>query len=380
MKTGTYISGIGHGAFILWVLFGGFFLRAEDLPPIEVTEVSLISGAQFAALTAPDSNPEAELNVPSPVAPEIDQSVPVAPSPESQPDIQAAPQAASAPDIPEEAPDVAEIQPLPEAELVDVAPEALDQPVEGVLAALPIPNPTTPSDAPRVAPTPAPQPEPEREIAPEVSEEAVPDAEAEVVVEEDTATAPEAATTQIITEATETTTEVASAAPQASPKPRVRPRRPVPERVQTPTPVTTPAAEAETETVQDTAVSDALREALATPTETRAPAGPPLTRGEKDALRVAVSACWNVGSLSSEALRTTVVVSVAMASTGKPDSGSIRLLSSTGGSTIAARQAFEAARRAILRCGAKGFDLPAEKYEQWRDIEMTFNPEKMRIK
>ena len=45
-----------------------------------------------------------------------------------------------------------------------------------------------------------------------------------------------------------------------------------------------------------------------------------------------------------------------------------------------ARQAFEAARRAIIRCGAQGFDLPREKYDHWRDIEMVFNPEKMRIK
>lgn len=84
----------------------------------------------------------------------------------------------------------------------------------------------------------------------------------------------------------------------------------------------------------------------------------------------------------------------------------------------AVTQAYEAARRAILRCGAKGYDLPKmfrvkavkqlccetfetqrccgrfeinlvhkliskrfqEKFGQWRDIEMTFNPEKMRIK
>ncbi|MDZ4134880.1 MAG: energy transducer TonB, partial [Paracoccaceae bacterium] len=45
-----------------------------------------------------------------------------------------------------------------------------------------------------------------------------------------------------------------------------------------------------------------------------------------------------------------------------------------------ARQAYEAARRAIIRCGATGFKLPAEKYDQWRNIEMVFNPEKMRIK
>ena len=44
------------------------------------------------------------------------------------------------------------------------------------------------------------------------------------------------------------------------------------------------------------------------------------------------------------------------------------------------RQAFEAARRAIIRCGSNGYDLPREKYGQWQNIEMTFNPEKMRIK
>jgi hypothetical protein len=54
--------------------------------------------------------------------------------------------------------------------------------------------------------------------------------------------------------------------------------------------------------------------------------------------------------------------------------------SSSGGSSAAARQAFEAARRAIIRCGASGYDLPAEKFGQWQTIEMTFNPERMRVK
>ena len=44
------------------------------------------------------------------------------------------------------------------------------------------------------------------------------------------------------------------------------------------------------------------------------------------------------------------------------------------------RQAFEAARRAIIRCGSRGFPLPAEKYDQWREVEMVFNPEGMRMK
>ena len=69
-----------------------------------------------------------------------------------------------------------------------------------------------------------------------------------------------------------------------------------------------------------------------------------------------------------------------MAETGVPDTGSIRLVSSTGGSDASTRQAFEAARRAIIRCGTRGFPLPVEKYDSWRDIEMTFNPEGMQFR
>ena len=93
-----------------------------------------------------------------------------------------------------------------------------------------------------------------------------------------------------------------------------------------------------------------------------------------------MSSCWNVGSLSTEALRTTVVVAVTMAQDGRPDTNSIRMLSSSGGDGASARQAFEAARRAIIRCAGDGYDLPAEKYSHWREIEMTFNPAQMRLR
>jgi hypothetical protein len=125
-------------------------------------------------------------------------------------------------------------------------------------------------------------------------------------------------------------------------------------------------------------VADALAEALGGATQ--APAGPPLSAGEKEAMRVAVSQCWNVGSLSSAAMATTVVVAVDMGQDGMPDTNSIRLLSSSGGDDSSARQAFEAARRAIIRCARGGYALPAEKYAHWREIEMTFNPERMRIR
>ena len=103
-----------------------------------------------------------------------------------------------------------------------------------------------------------------------------------------------------------------------------------------------------------------------------------LTGAEMQGLRVAVQQCWNVGSLSSEELRVTVTVGVSLNPDGRPETSSIRLLDYSGGTDAAARNAFGTARRAIIRCGASGYDLPQEKFEQWRKVEMKFNPESMR--
>jgi len=142
--------------------------------------------------------------------------------------------------------------------------------------------------------------------------------------------------------------------------------------VETPQPDPEPAPQASEE-----AINDALAEALGQGSES---SGPPLTSGEKDAMRLAVSRCWNVGSLSTDALNVVVVVGFSLNRDGTIVGGSVRMLDSSGGSNAAANQAYQAARRAILRCGAKGYDLPADKYDQWQDIEITFNPERMRIK
>lgn len=99
----------------------------------------------------------------------------------------------------------------------------------------------------------------------------------------------------------------------------------------------------------------------------------PLSAGEKNALSALLTPCWNVGSLSSEALRSTVVVKIQINQDGTPITESIKLDSSSGGSQEAARQAFEVARRAILRCGGKGFDLPIEKYSSWEELTFVFS-------
>ena len=90
-----------------------------------------------------------------------------------------------------------------------------------------------------------------------------------------------------------------------------------------------------------------------------------------------VRRCWNVPPSASSELETTVVIAFSMTQDGKPIASSIRLVSSESGGTSAMR-ALQAARRAIIRCGARGFQLPSDKYDQWKDIELTFNDEDMR--
>jgi hypothetical protein len=370
MNTGQIISGAGHLGLLGWVLVAGFFQTPNTMPEVAVTSVSLLSVTEYEKLAAEAAGapqatpPRRRPGPPAPAAP---------PEPEPMPE----PEPLEGPDPP--LPDPVE------------APEPLAPPAE-VDQPLPVPDAEAkPQDAPRVAPLPAEAPPPDAEVAetptPSVSPDAAP--EAPVVTEDQPEAAPEAATTQIITEAVETD-DKPSLAPASSTRPRSKPA-PEPARE---TPVETATSEpaepdAPTEPAEDS-VADAIAAALAEPdtpaTEppgtggTEADAGPPMTDGEKDSLRVAVQACWNVGSLSSDALLTTVTVAVSMGQDGVPDAASIRMIGFQGGTDASARQAYEAARRAIIRCGARGFPLPPEKYEQWRNIEMEFNPERMRIK
>jgi len=347
MRTGYIISGIAHGVLMLWLLFGGLITRDRGEPLVSVAEVSLISSAEFAALTQPRA-------APVPAAPQVSPTPPARPEPKpvAEPEPQPAPQPAPEP----------EPQPQPEPE-----PEPEPQPA-------PIAELETPPEAERVTNEVIEAPEAPLPEGPTLVEETTPDPATapQTPVETLPAQAPEASTTEIVTEA-----EQPSNAPAASVRPRARPTPPTP----APQPEVAAAEPAPAlDTALDTAIDSAVGDALANvPGEVAAPAasGPPLTRGERDGLRVAVQRCWNVGSLSTDALRTTVVVMVKMARDGRPES--VELMSSTGEATATSR-AFEAARRAVIRCGATGFPLPAEKYEHWREIEMTFDPNNMRIR
>jgi len=359
---GWYISAAAHVALLLAVLFGGMLSRPPEAP-VSVADVTVLSEAEFAALILRNPSPDVaeEPSAPPPPAPE---DAPPAPAPDTP-----APQITESPapraETPEAAPEVTIPEPTPEASVEDEPPV--------VTAPEPLPDgprfETPPDRAPRVAPTPAPPPPVTAETAPDAAPEIAPapDAPPERVAEETPETAPEEAAEELRTEADDPERSLAVA---TSPRPRARPDQPAPR----PEPAEEPTETAATAPERPApATDDAVAEALAAADAPRGDPGPPLTGAERDNLRVAVRDCWNVGSLSTAAKETIVTVFVSLDRDGRPDTGTIRMIGYSNGTDATARQAYEAARRAIIRCGSRGFPLPVEKYEQWREIEMTFN-------
>jgi len=362
LNRGQSISLIGHVGLIGLLLFGGKW--NSDPLPFEISDVSVVSEAEYQAALAAARAPQATSDVEAPAPPSEEDTAQPQSAPETQPETQEAPEVAS-PEA-EAAPDVDTSEPVVSTEVEDVPPQ-LVQPEEEVAVLTPGTSPR-PKLRPieRVAPEAVNTPE-ETDMAPseEVQPETAPDAVAEVVEPETEAAQPEAATTEINPEARDDVT----LAPAQSVRPKSRPQR---------------QAEAATAPVSEAtnAVNDALAEAMSggaeTQEDTPAPSGVPLTGGEREGLKLAISRCYNVGALSTEALAVNIYVSVEMARDGKPVIASIKLLRSENGSEAAAKQAYDAARRAIIICGNDGFDLPSEKYDQWKTVEIKFNPESMR--
>ena len=63
----------------------------------------------------------------------------------------------------------------------------------------------------------------------------------------------------------------------------------------------------------------------------------------------------------------------------KPLANGITFESAEGGDAQSAQQAFETARSAIKKCGARGFNLPKNEFSVWRTLIFTFNPAEIRL-
>ncbi|WP_299351734.1 energy transducer TonB [uncultured Shimia sp.] len=361
MHIGHYISGVAHASVIGLALFGvGFH---SDPPPFEVAGVSVISTAEYEAALAAERAPSTATDVEVPVAPTVSDDVPnLSSETDAAPELET-PRTTDAV-TPDEQPDVSDLTTPEPADVTDTAP-TLTPPGEEM--AVLIPRETTrpmvrPSE--RVAPEPVAQPDPDTVIDDVTQEATTPDDSAgETAEDPKEATAPEAASTEIVTEAK----EQVALAPKTSIRPVLRPGSRSAQRPQTNSGSASSAASS-----TDAAVASVLSE------EPAAPSGPPLTQGEKDSMRISVQNCWvvDVGGQSSNV---TVTVKFELDREGKVASA-IEMIDSEGGDAKAVDTAFQSARRAILRCQKGGYKLPIEKYDHWREVEITFNPEKMRLK
>ena len=353
MDTGQKASAVLHLGLVGWVLVFDLFAAPAQERDMPVAEVSLVSAQEFAALSGAQAP---------------------APKPEPTPEPEPSPEPAQTP------------EPEPEPE-----PEPAPQPESTGAIFSPAPTPgaaerPAPRPVDRVAPTPSDAPPEDATIDQTAQTQTSADAPGDVVLPEQDQAAPPEATTEIVTEATETapdSLERAAAAPTVSPRPRTRPERPAPptEVAATPDPEPAPDPTPEPEVADE--VADAVATALA---DTLAGIGnapqPGLSASEADRLRLAIQQCWNIGTLSTEAQQITITVGFSMTPGAMPEQGTIYIVDSSGGSDGAVSQAFAAARRAIIRCASTtdGYGLPTESYEAWRDVEITFNPEGMRLR
>lgn len=94
---------------------------------------------------------------------------------------------------------------------------------------------------------------------------------------------------------------------------------------------------------------------------------------DKTDIETAIMACFNYGSLSMDAREATITVRVLLDQNGYPNAGAIQMISFRDGDETSVNQLFQTARRAIIRCGARGFSLPVESYSDWKELEVTFS-------
>ncbi|MBC8716687.1 MULTISPECIES: hypothetical protein [Brucella/Ochrobactrum group] len=101
--------------------------------------------------------------------------------------------------------------------------------------------------------------------------------------------------------------------------------------------------------------------------------GSKLSQNEMDALRGAISKCWNVPAGVADAPGLVVTVKMHLNQDGSIQ-GSPEVTSG-GGADGVGRAAAESARRAVARCAP--YNLPADKYDSWSEVIVNFDPSEM---
>jgi hypothetical protein len=320
MRVGPIVSTLGHVAVLAWAVVGlpgaePYPSEPVDAMPVELVEISDVTALRLGSKTAEDKPVERASTV------ETD-------TPEAPP-VEDAGSSQTSQDAP----------PVPEPSKVAALPDA------GA------PPPPEPEPAEVSEPEPAPQ---EAEPAP-----------------------PEPTPTEQPAETPPPPKETSAAPVQASRTPKSKPTPP--KKV-----TQTATANAESKFNSDK-ISALLDKQQPSGGGTQTPTGQTalgsakgktvskMTQTELAALVAAITPCWNVPVGATDADQLTVRMQISLNPDGSV-SGQPEILNSSSSPFF--RTMAEAGRRAVLRCGPYTF-LPADKYENWKDVIINFKPDGM---
>jgi len=387
---GVKISGTAHAILISIAIFGAPIFSSDEENPIQISEVSLISLEEFELLTKENmpvfqSEPEPEVQEPE-LEPEVQE-------PELEPEVQE----------PEPEPEVQEPEPEPEPELEVQEPEPEPEPELEVQEPEPEPEVQeiiNESDSDLIAPiadednlgelTPefnenaAPK---AAEIISDVSNEA-PEEPADIGALEDTSfekvngadeekleielnenTPAEESTTQIVTEAEEQKSDLV---PSRTSKPKSRPKNLKTTKEIAIKPKLKPKEVVEAE--KDT-TAESILESLKEKKEPEPFLN--LTPAQKESvgniIRNKMRLCWNPPVGVENGLTNVMILGLKFDIDGKLVESPVNLTPNSG---VGSLQAFEAARRAVIRCSPYN-ELDPEIYDGWKELNLKFNPKNM---
>lgn len=325
MRGPVFTSAIAHGVIVAIVYFGLPKWFEPDEPEetpivVELVEIADQTIAQAPTPIADAPKPVTEPPAPQQPAPQAAPPPPPAPQPEPTPPAPV-PEPEPPPPQPTPAPQVAMLEPPPTPVVRPTPPP----PPAPVVAAPP--KPKTKPDAPKVVATPKPK--------------AKPDAPKQAPAFDPTAMA-----------ALLDRTRQPTPAPTPTPAPKQATPTPAQAQAAAPPPVISP-----------------------TPTPAR---DVPLAISEIDAFRAQVEKCWSIPAGARDAQNLRVTLRLFMTQDGNllrpPEVLDGARMNRAGEETF--RAAAESAVRAVQRCAPYRM-LPVQKYDTWREIELTFDPSKV---
>ena len=388
MDIGVKISGTAHAILISIAIFGAPIFSSDEENPIQISEVSLISLEEFELLTKENmpvfqSETEPEVQEPE-LEPEVQEPEPEPepelevqePEPEPEPELEVQePEPEPEVQEPEQEPEVQEPEPEVQ-EIINESDSDLIAPIadEDNLGEL------TPEFNENAAPKAA-------EIISDVSNEA-PEEPADIGALEDTSfekvngadeekleielnenTPAEESTTQIVTEAEEQKSDLV---PSRTSKPKSRPKNLKTTKEIAIKPKLKPKEVVEAE--KDT-TAESILESLKEKKEPEPFLN--LTPAQKESvgniIRNKMRLCWNPPVGVENGLTNVMILGLKFDIDGKLVESPVNLTPNSG---VGSLQAFEAARRAVIRCSPYN-ELDPEIYDGWKELNLKFNPKNM---